>query len=111
MFSTQFQVSKEKKKSGGLKKEEFEKCFFIYMFTRRCQNYPCCVLEVHVCFLRNNAQKLTKLEMLGSIVSRLASPRTILGENFLSTQDGIKDPEMHKKVKVGKFLEVKKKIG
>ncbi len=45
-----------------------------------------------------------KLEMLGSIVSRLASPRTILGENFLSTQDGIKHPEMHKKVKVGKFF-------
>ncbi len=42
--------------------------------------------------------------MLGSIVSCLASPRKILGENFLSTQDGMKHPEMHKKVKVGKVF-------
>ncbi len=49
-------------------------------------------------------QEVRKLEMLGSIVSHLASPRKILGENFLSTQDGIKHPEMHKKVKVGQFF-------
>ncbi len=56
--------------------------------------------------------------MLGGIVPHLASPRTILGEKkfgvkfFLSTQDGMKHAEMHKKVKVGKnFLEVKKKFG
>ena len=39
--------------------------------------------------------------MLGSIVSRLASP----------TQDGMKHPEMHKKAKVRKKMEVKKKLG
>ena len=51
-----------------------------------------------------------KLEMLGSIVSCLASPRKILGENVLSTQDGIKHPEMLRKVKK-KFLEVKQNFG
>ena len=41
--------------------------------------------------------------MLGSIVSRLASPRKIVGEKkfrvniFLSTQDGMKHAEIHKK--------------
>ena len=49
-------------------------------------------------------QSKQKLEMLGSIVLRLASHRKILGEIFLSTQDGIKHPEMHKKWKVGKFF-------
>ncbi len=45
-----------------------------------------------------------KLEMLGSVVSCLASPRKILGEHFLSIQGSIKHPEMHKKLKVGKFF-------
>ncbi len=63
-------------------------------------------------------KKERKLDMLGSIVSRLASPRKIWGEKkfgvkiFLSTQDGMKHPKMHKKVKVGKkyFWRWKKKL-
>ena len=48
---------------------------------------------------RLHGRKEHKTRMLGNIVSRLASP----------TQDGMKYPEMHKKVKVRKhFLEVKK---
>ena len=65
----------------------------------------------------STSRLIQKQEMLGSIVSGLASPRKTLGEKkfwvkfFLSTQDGIKLPEMHKKVKVGNiFLEVKKKF-
>ncbi len=56
-----------------------------------------------------------KTRMLGSIVSRLASPtahwRKIWGENFLSTQDGIKHPEMHKKWKWEKMFGGEKKFG
>ena len=55
--------------------------------------------------------------MLGSIVSCLASPRKILGEKknlgwnfFLRTQDHMKQPEMHKKVKVSNFFGCGKKI-
>ena len=47
--------------------------------------------------------------MLGSIVPCLASPRKKNGVKFfLSTQDGMKHPEMHKKVKVRFFWRVKK---
>ena len=52
--------------------------------------------------------------MLGSIVLCLASPRKNWGgvKIFLSTQDVIKHPEMHKKVKVVKLFwrEKKKKL-
>ncbi len=64
----------------------------------------------------NIGQYWKKLEMLGSIVLRLASPKKIWGEKkfgvkiFLSTQDSIKHPEMHKKLKVGKFFWQWKKI-
>ena len=57
-----------------------------------------------------------KLEMLGCIVSHLASPRKIWDEKkfgvkfFLSTLDGMKHPEMHKKVKVRNFFGGEKQI-
>ncbi len=55
--------------------------------------------------LCSKERKKKKLEMLGGIVWRLASPREILGVKFfLSTQDSIKHPEMHKKVNVGKIF-------
>ena len=78
-----------------------------------------CTVGSSTIFLKSHANgskaktlfhKLSKPEMLGSIVLRLASPRKIWGEKkfgvkfFLSTQDGMKHPEMHKKVKVENFL-------
>ena len=58
--------------------------------------------------------------MLGSIVWCLASPtahrkvfsgKKFFVKNFLSTQDGMKYPEVHKKVKEKNFLEVKNSLG
>ncbi len=68
---------------------------------------PSCNLVVTFC---DHTSRERKLEILGSIVLRLLHPEKFWVKIFLSTQDGIKHPEMHTKLKVGKFFWRWKKI-
>ncbi len=60
------------------------------------------------CFIDEIWRSLRKLECLAALCRALLHPQLILDEEkfwmkiLLSTQDGIKRPEMHKKVKVGR---------